>query len=82
MTGEIDLNGKIHQIGGLETKMWGAKQADVKLALFPSDNKHCLDQILKNEETPFGEDFKYKMVNNIKDAIVLLMPDIPGGCLR
>ena len=30
MTGEIDLNGSIHQIGGLESKLYGAKAAGVK----------------------------------------------------
>ena len=35
MTGEIDLNGFIHEIGGLEEKLEGAKRAGVKLVLCP-----------------------------------------------
>ena len=33
MTGEIDLNGSVHPIGGLETKLDGAKKAGVKCTL-------------------------------------------------
>lgn len=47
MTGEIDLNGKIHKIGGLESKLNGAKRAGVKKVYIPQDNEDDLKLILK-----------------------------------
>lgn len=47
MTGEIDLNGKIHKIGGLESKLNGAKRAGVKKVYIPKDNDDDLKLILK-----------------------------------
>ena len=38
MTGEIDLNGKVHKIGGLEYKLEGAKKAGVTEVLIPKEN--------------------------------------------
>ena len=47
MTGEIDLNGKIHKIGGLESKLNGAKRAGVTKVYIPKDNEEELNIILK-----------------------------------
>ena len=47
MTGEIDLNGKIHKIGGLESKLNGAKRAGVRKVYIPKDNEEELNIILK-----------------------------------
>ena len=49
MTGEIDLNGKIHKIGGLESKLNGAKRAGVKKVYIPQDNDDDLKLILKKK---------------------------------
>ena len=38
MTGEIDLNGSIRAIGGLQSKLEGARSAGVNLVLIPKDN--------------------------------------------
>ena len=57
MTGEIDLNGYVHTIGGLELKIDGGKYAGVKKILVPEGNRQDLDiiklrnpDILKNIE--------------------------------
>ena len=47
MTGEIDLNGKILKIGGLEHKIQGAIHAGVKKVLYPVENQEDVDLILK-----------------------------------
>ena len=47
MTGEIDLNGKIHKIGGLESKLNGAKRAGVTKVYIPKDNEEELNIIIK-----------------------------------
>ena len=48
MTGEIDLNGKSHQIGGLESKLDGAKRAGITTVLVPEDNRQDYNRILDN----------------------------------
>jgi len=50
MTGEIDLNGNIHEIGGLDAKLNGALMAGVKKVLIPFDNKKDYDRIIENEK--------------------------------
>lgn len=47
MTGEINLSGTITEIGGLESKLHGAKKAGVKLALVPKDNEKDYHKIIK-----------------------------------
>ena len=47
LTGEIDLNGKILKIGGLEHKIQGAIQAGVTKVLYPVDNQYDVELILK-----------------------------------
>ena len=47
MTGEIDLDGNITAIGGLDAKLSGAKRAGVKIAYVPEENYRDIE-ILKN----------------------------------
>ena len=47
MTGEIDLHGNVHPIGGLDAKLEGAKRAGVKTVLIPKGNKEDYKKILK-----------------------------------
>ena len=49
LTGEIDLNGNIHVIGGLEYKIDGGKTAGAKLILYPRNNEQDIDIIKKNQ---------------------------------
>ena len=67
MTGEIDLNGSIRAIGGLESKLQGAKSAGVNLVLIPKDNKKDLDDI--PEDSKNTENFKVIMIETIYEAI-------------
>ena len=47
MTGEIDLSGNIKKIGGLISKLSGAKKAGVKTVLIPNENLEDLELIRK-----------------------------------
>ena len=47
MTGEIDLFGNVHAIGGLEHKLEGARKAGCKLALVPKENEDKYNEIRK-----------------------------------
>ena len=50
MTGEIDIHGNVHKIGGLEAKLNGAMAAGVKRVLIPIDNKSDYEKIIEEEK--------------------------------
>ena len=75
ITGEIDLNGQVCQIGGLDTKVRGAKKAGVKTVLFPRSNEHDLKSILKNY-SPFADgELTYHLVDTVWDVLPFVFPD-------
>ena len=51
MTGEIDLHGNVHPIGGLEAKLEGAKRAGVRMCLIPKDNEEDYHKILRRRKS-------------------------------
>ena len=69
ITGEVDLNGRAMEIGGLSDKLYGAKRAGIKLALCPRDNKECLDRIKTEHPDLIDKSFEVKMVDNIWDVM-------------
>jgi ATP-dependent Lon protease len=73
MTGEIDLNGKVHKIGGLEYKIDGAKKAGVKIVLIPQDNLDdyhiILDKLTQEDKDILLDDFQVIPVSTINDVI-------------
>jgi ATP-dependent Lon protease len=77
VTGEIDLNGNVLAIGGLEYKIEGAKTAGVKLVLCPEENRDDLNKILKSKYNPTKNcDFRIETISNIFQAIdYMLMGD-------
>lgn len=48
MTGEIEINGQITKIGGLDCKLAGAKKAGVKLVFCPRENAEDLAKVAKS----------------------------------
>ena len=69
MTGEIDLWKNIKQIGGVQAKLMGAKNAGIKLALIPHENIDDLN-ILRNEyNSPEDNNFIVQTINTIEDVI-------------
>lgn len=79
MTGEIDLNGKVHKIGGLEYKIDGAKKAGVKLVLIPHENiddyNIMLDKLSTEDKNILLHDFEVKAVSTIYDVINMSLTD-------
>lgn len=69
MTGEIDLRGNAGIIGGLESKLNGAKKAGCKLALIPNDNMEDLERIRREGNSPECDDFKVIAVKNIIEVL-------------
>ena len=69
MTGEINLEGKITAIGGLEEKLEGAKRAGVKLVLFPKENIKHLDKIKERNLTLLDDNFKVIPIESFEEVI-------------
>jgi len=69
MTGEVDLFGNITKIGGLDHKMIGAKMAGIKLVLISKENEDDVEDIKKEFKYIFDNNFKYKIVERIEEAV-------------
>jgi ATP-dependent Lon protease len=72
LTGEIDLNGSIHEIGGLEHKIEGGKNAGVKLILYPEHNEKDIEQI-KEKKYILDDTISVKSVKNIWEVLELCL---------
>jgi ATP-dependent Lon protease len=70
MTGEINLQGWITEIGGLEHKILGGIRAGVKKFLYPLENQLDLDKILAKCGT--FKDIQFAPVSRIEDAFLNL----------
>ena len=69
MTGEIDLNGNIKQIGGLLSKLNGAKKAGVNKVLISEENLEDLELIRKQNLSPEDDNFIVTSVKTIYDIL-------------
>jgi len=71
MTGEIDIHGNVHKIGGLDAKLNGALMAGVKRVLIPIDNKKDYDKILEKEaEFELSKTFEEDKTLSVKKKCV------------
>jgi endopeptidase La len=68
MTGEIDLNGQVHTIGGLDLKIDGGKYAGVKKLLVPEGNRQDLD-IIKLKNQYILDDIEIVVVDTIWEVL-------------
>ena len=73
MTGEIDLEGKAHTIGGLYSKIQGALNAGAKLVLIPRSNDKDLMTIFNKEQDEINS---LNNNNNIKNKKMKIVPSI------
>jgi ATP-dependent Lon protease len=72
ITGEMDLDGNVTMIGGLDAKLTGAKRAGVKLALVPKENTHDIEVIKRKNPTLINKNFKVKFVSHISEVINII----------
>ena len=69
ITGEIDLDGNVTAIGGLDAKLSGAKRAGIKLALVPEENKRDVEILLNKNKTLVDNKFKVKFISHINEVL-------------
>ena len=72
VTGEIDLLGNVHKIGGVSEKVNGSIKAGVKTILLPSENRFDYEQYLKhkNDDIKILED-KFNINKSYDDLLKL-----------
>ncbi|MFZ3172568.1 MAG: Lon family ATP-dependent protease [Carboxydocellales bacterium] len=70
VTGEISIQGKVKPVGGVVEKIYGAKQAGIRLALIPKDNVRDIPRDLQDiEVTP---------VESVEEVLPLVFADTVG----
>lgn len=74
ITGEIDLDGNVTEIGGLEEKLLGAKKAGVKRAIVPLDNARDVE-IIKRNNSDITRDFTIYTCDNINQVKDIVFPN-------
>ena len=69
MTGEIDLDGNITAIGGLDAKLSGAKRAGVTIAYVPEENRRDIEILIKKNPELIDSTFNVEFLSHISQAI-------------
>jgi endopeptidase La len=75
MTGEIETNGNLTAIGGLEQKLMGAKKAGVKFVFIPKENEEDYNKIEKKNLTLMDNNFRVKIVEHITELLEYILID-------
>ena len=76
ITGEINLQGNVTAIGGLDLKVLGGIRAGVKEFIFPEDNKKDYNDLMeKYKDTEFFEGITFHYCNHITQVLKLVYED-------
>ena len=65
ITGEIDIHGYMHAIGGLSDKVWGAQLAGIEYVFCPKENEEDMNRIL--DKVWYTGNTKIILANHICD---------------
>ncbi len=71
ITGEISIQGKVKPVGGVVEKIYGAKQAGIRLALVPQDNARDIPRELK--------DIQVIPVGSVEEVLPLVFEEAATG---
>ena len=73
ITGEINLQGNVTAIGGLQIKILGGIRAGVKQFIFPKENKKDYDKFIeKYKDNKLLENITFHSVNTIGEVLKLV----------
>lgn len=78
ITGEINLSGDVLAIGGLRSKLYGAKSAGCKLALYPADNTEDYKKIERECTDLFDDSFRAVAVSSLHQVLPLALTNVTG----
>ena len=74
LTGEIDLNGSIHEIGGLESKVEGGKVAGAKKILYPRQNEKDI-KLIREKDNIIDDSIEVIAVDNIWQVLDICLEE-------
>jgi ATP-dependent Lon protease len=69
ITGEINLQGCVTAIGGLENKIEGAKKAGVSVVLYPKENQKDIILIKERNPTLIDENIRVIPIETLNEAL-------------
>ena len=72
LTGEINLQGKVTEIGGLDCKIIGGIKAGVKHFIYPKSNSKDFNDFKEKYKTKKIKDIKFTEVSDVYDVIDLI----------
>jgi len=72
ITGEINLQGFVTEIGGLELKILGGIRAGVKTFIYPKSNKKDFDKFVEKYPTTDISDIEFHHVSKIEEVLKLV----------
>ena len=76
ITGEINLQGRVTAIGGLELKILGGIRAGVKTFIFPQDNKDDFDKIKSNmKDLTIFDNIEFISVSCIQEVLDIVFEE-------
>ena len=74
ITGEINLQGKVSAIGGLELKILGGIKAGVKTFIYPEENEKDYKKFVEKyqDKDIYDDTISFVQVNNIKQVLEIV----------
>ena len=69
VTGEVNMQGEALAIGGLTSKLFGAKRAGLKKVLIPKANERDYKEIIEKFPKLIDETFEVVYIESVDDAI-------------
>jgi ATP-dependent Lon protease len=76
ITGEISLDGKVTEIGGLDVKFMGGIKAGIKSFIYPKENQVDYSQFFeKHKESNFLKDITFYPVDEISEVFQLIFDE-------
>ena len=74
ITGEINLQGKVSAIGGLELKILGGIKAGVKTFIYPEENEKDYKKFVEKyqDKDIYDDTISFVQVNNIKEVLEIV----------
>jgi ATP-dependent Lon protease len=74
ITGEMDMNGNIRKIGGLDLKIIGGIKAGVTEFIYPFENNGCFEKFMKkHKDNELIKDIQFHSVKHIKEVFSLIL---------
>lgn len=76
LTGEIEQDGNITAIGGLENKLPGAKKSGINLVFVPKQNEKDIEKLRESDKKLFDDKFDVIIVSHVNEIFDYALIDV------